>query len=111
MKQDTKDKFAAILANAQSKVLKPAQVSVCAPIVEPVKEVKQTEPKAPIAHVKSSLQIVDYSKKAIAIIGETKPIKDKLKSLGGRFNMFLTCGPGWIFPKSRYEVVKLSLSL
>lgn len=46
------------------------------------------------------VQIIEYSAKAIAVIGDTKPIKDKLKKLGGRFNFRLSCGAGWIFPKS-----------
>jgi hypothetical protein len=49
------------------------------------------------------VQIVDYSDKAIAVIGNTKPIKDILKSAGGRFNFRLNCGAGWIFPKSKKE--------
>lgn len=49
------------------------------------------------------IQIIDYSAKAIAVIGETKPIKDKLKELGGKFNFRLSCGAGWIFPKTKFE--------
>lgn len=60
---------------------------------------------------KNGLQIIDYSDKAFAVIGETKPIKDVLKALGGKYNAFLKCGKGWIFPKTRYEAVKVSLSL
>jgi len=48
--------------------------------------------------------IVDYSEKAIAMFGDTKPIKDELKLLGGRFNPKLTHDgekkAGWIFSKS-----------
>ncbi|SED11388.1 hypothetical protein SAMN04489761_4317 [Tenacibaculum sp. MAR_2009_124] len=51
-------------------------------------------------------QIIDYSEKAIAVIGDTKPIKDDLKKLGGRFNFRLSCGAGWIFPKTKQEEVK-----
>lgn len=47
------------------------------------------------------INVIDYSEKAIAIIGDTKPVKDILKSLGGKFNFHLSCGPGWIFPKSK----------
>jgi hypothetical protein len=57
------------------------------------------------------VQIIEYSEKAIAVIGETKPIKDLLKKLGGRFNFRLKCGAGWIFPISRAEEVKEALSL
>lgn len=56
------------------------------------------------------IQIVDYSEKAIAVIGDTKPIKDKLKELGGRFNFRLSCGAGWIFPKTKLEEVEAFLS-
>jgi hypothetical protein len=55
-----------------------------------------------------SIEIVDYSEKAIAVIGDTKPIKDQLKELGGRFNFRLSCGAGWIFQKSKQtEIEKL----
>lgn len=43
------------------------------------------------------IQIVDYSAKAIAVIGDTKPMRETLKAMGGRFNGHLTCGAGWIF--------------
>lgn len=49
----------------------------------------------------SDIQILDYSEKAIAVIGNTKRIKDQLKALGGRFNFRLKCGAGWIFPKAK----------
>jgi hypothetical protein len=65
------------------------------------------EPEQP----KNTLQIIDYSDKAFAVIGETKPIKETLKALGGRFNMFLKCGAGWIFPKTKLQTVKIKLSL
>ena len=52
------------------------------------------------------IQIIDYSEKAFAVIGETKPIKDELKNLGGSFNPRLNCGAGWIFSKTKLEAVK-----
>ena len=53
-------------------------------------------------------QIIDYSEKAIAVVGDTRDIKDKLKALGGRFNPRLSCGAGWIFSKKQCaEVEKL----
>lgn len=57
------------------------------------------------------LQIIDYSEKAIAIIGDTRAIKDILKSLGGRFNAHLTCGAGWIFSKSKEAAIREALSI
>lgn len=56
------------------------------------------------------LEIVDYSEKAIAVIGETKNIKDELKKLGGRYNPRLKCGAGWIFPKTKMEDIQKLLS-
>ena len=56
------------------------------------------------------IQIIDYSEKAIAVIGETKPIKDKLKELGGKFNFRLSCGAGWIFPKTKLQELEAFLS-
>ena len=52
-------------------------------------------------------EIVDYSDKAIAVFSNTKEIKDKLKSLGGRFNPHLKRKgekvAGWIFKKEAKE--------
>lgn len=51
-------------------------------------------------------QIIDYSEKAIAIVGDTMSIKEELKKLGGRYNPRLSCGAGWVFPKSKYADVQ-----
>jgi len=59
----------------------------------------------------AAVNILDYSEKAIAVVGETKPIKELLKEMGGRFNAFLKCGPGWIFPKTKQEQVKAALNI
>lgn len=64
-----------------------------------IKEAMQEEEKA-------AVQIVDYSEKAIALVGDTKTIKDQLKKMGGRFNPKLSCGAGWIFPKSKLAEVQ-----
>lgn len=54
------------------------------------------------------LQIVNYSEKSIAVIGDTKEYKEQLKQLGGSFNTRLSCGAGWIFSaKKRAEVENL----
>ena len=57
------------------------------------------------------LQIIDYSEKAIAIIGDTRAIKDTLKTLGGRFNAHLTCGAGWIFSKAKESALREALNI
>lgn len=58
-----------------------------------------------------SLQIVDYSDKAIVLTGDTKPIKDEIKALGGKFgSRFDTSkvpsGIGWLFPKTKLAAVQ-----
>lgn len=63
----------------------------------------------PVEVPAGKVQIIDYSEKAIAVIGDTKPIKDTLKALGGRFNFRLSCGAGWIFPKTKLEEIKKAL--
>lgn len=58
----------------------------------------------------SKFEIIDYSEKAIAVIGDTKEIKEELKKLGGRFNPRLSCGAGWIFSKRQENELKNFLS-
>lgn len=58
---------------------------------------------------KPAFTIVDYSEKAIAVVGDTKPIAGQLKDLGGRFNFRLSCGAGWIFPKNKENEVRAFL--
>lgn len=73
--------------------------------------VKEQEegPTAPAIQA-GELQIIDYSEKAVAVIGNTKPVKDILKAAGGRFNFRLTCGAGWIFPKTKLQELQTLLS-
>jgi len=58
------------------------------------------------------ISVIRY-KNAIVLTGDTKPVKDDIKELGGKFNKFLTdvdSGEkfaGWIFPTGkRKEVVE-----
>ncbi|MDR2691189.1 MAG: hypothetical protein LBB73_02670 [Dysgonamonadaceae bacterium] len=59
--------------------------------------------------------IVDYSEKALAVFGDTRAIKDRLKAWGGRFNPKLTHEgqkkAGWIFSKSKEQEVKNLLTV
>ena len=48
-----------------------------------------------------NFEIIDYSEKSIAVIGDTKNIKESLKEIGGVFNPRLRCGAGWIFSKKK----------
>jgi len=55
-------------------------------------------------------QIIDYSENAIAVVGDTRSVKDELKRMGGRFNGKLRCGAGWVFPKSKRASVEAFLA-
>lgn len=52
-----------------------------------------------------AVEVVAYSDKAFAVIGDTKPICAELKKLGGRFNKRLSCGAGWIFSNGKRAAV------
>ena len=51
------------------------------------------------------LQIINYSEKAFAVVGDTRSHKESLRAAGGRFNAKLTCGAGWIFSKKSESAV------
>jgi hypothetical protein len=72
-------------------------------------EVEVVAPMAIITPLKTAgINLVDYSSTCIVVCGDTKPLKDMLKDLGGKFNFRLTCGAGWIFPNSKkVELQKL----
>ena len=72
-------------------------------------EPKQSEPAKAIKT--EGIQLINYSEKAIAIVGETKAIKETLKTLGGRFNSHLSCGAGWIFSKAKEATLREALNI
>lgn len=90
-------------------------------LTNPKQEVKAQQPKQVTqAQVKTVTQItapaekvqvevVNYSEKAIAIFGDTKSIKDKLKDIGARYNPFLTHNgnktAGWILPVTKQQLL------
>jgi len=59
-----------------------------------------------------NVRVINYTDKSVAVVGDTKFIKDKLKSLGGRFNRSLKerpdegfeGGAGWIFSRAKTDV-------
>lgn len=59
---------------------------------------------------KPSINIIDYSDKAFAVVGDTKAVKSELKRLGGSFNSRLSCGCGWIFSNKMREKVEEFIS-
>jgi hypothetical protein len=52
-----------------------------------------------------SIDIIDYTDKSFVLRGDTKPYKDIIKSLGGKWNSNLNGGSGWIFPKTKKDKV------
>lgn len=74
-------------------------------------EEKPVEPKLKTVGNAGDLQLVDYSEKAVAIIGNTREYVEKLKELGGRFNGKLKCGAGWVFSKKREPELRAAFSL
>jgi hypothetical protein len=70
-------------------------------------KVRKTSANSTLEMITGNFIIVDYSEKALAVFGDTKPIKDQLKALGGRFNPKLTHEgskrAGWIFSKSKEQ--------
>ena len=70
-------------------------------------EVKTTELKPN----NSDIRVVEYSEKSFAVIGNTKPIKDVLLQLGGKYNRYLTVGIGWIFSNKKKNEVMFKLGL
>lgn len=71
---------------------------------------KSEHPQQEQTTVQGDFILVDYSEKAIALFGDTKPIKDALSDLGGRFNGRLTHNgekrAGWIFQKAKETQVR-----
>ena len=74
-------------------------------------EPKTVNQEAKVNTKAENVEIFDYSEKAFAVIGNTKPIKDDLKKLGGKFNFRLKCGAGWIFSKKQLQDVKTFLNI
>ena len=69
---------------------------------------EQAAEVAPIQTEAGKINIIEYGK-GVAVVGDTKPVKEQLKAMGGRFNFRLTCGAGWVFPISKLEELKALL--
>lgn len=90
----------------QAATPKPAAPKAAAP--------KTEAPKQEPAPAKPRYTLMQYSEKCVALFGDTKPIKDELRKIGGRYNPNLhpfgqdTSIPGWVFPnKCRDDVEQL----
>jgi len=150
--QETKNRFAQILADAQAKaeaqakgnkVVTPKQVAVkpskpsVADIFPDIKPIPTTTMRVvtkdnlitryqsvsvpelsttTIADIvgevpTTDLRIIHYSDKCVVVVGNTKANKERLKSLGGKFNQWLKCGEGWVFPKYKEASIRSEFSL
>ena len=80
----------------------------------PQRETEAQQPTATADLSALSLEIVEYSEKAIAVFGDTKPIKDILKDLNGLFRANLTYKgerhAGWIYSKKQEQKVREALA-
>lgn len=76
---------------------------------------KATAPKAAAPKTeKPRYTMIQYSEKCLALFGDTKPIKEELKKIGGRYNPNLhpftkdQSVPGWIFAnKAKDDLLNL----
>lgn len=75
------------------------------PEEKPVKSTLKTVGNA------GNLQLIDYTEKSVAIVGNTREYVAKLKELGGKFNGKLRCGAGWVFSKKREAELRAAFSL
>jgi len=67
----------------------------------------------PVEVATGEINIVDYSEKAFAVIGtaeDLKALQPKMYALGGKWNKYLSCGPGYIFSKKKLDEVTKALS-
>jgi len=91
-----------------------AMPGYCTPAAADFSTLNKPAVKQPVKETKTvSIQMVEYSEKSFALIGEgTKQVKEKLPALGGTWNPHLKCGKGWIFSNKRKDdVVKFLTSL
>lgn len=104
-RENTIENFAYIAGNHENIFLKLDAYKVkeeCSTDVQAITKVGQYE-------------IVDYSQKAIALFGDTKPIKELLMAMGGKFNPRLTHNgakrAGWIFQQAKREEIETIINL
>lgn len=64
----------------------------------------------PYKRMSSSITVEQYTEKSIVVRGNTIPYKNKLLSLGGKWNKMLRGGEGWIFPLTKKSTVEQALS-
>jgi hypothetical protein len=84
--------------------------------ISPIRPIPQPPvPSTPSETQKPALELVMYSDRSFAIFGDTKPVKDRLTGLFGKFNPYLkkdgVATPGYIFSIGRLDAVRKALSI
>lgn len=73
-----------------------------------VKDISELSPEK--KQLKLNIRIEKYSEKCYVLIGETKPLKDDLKSMGLKWTTNLKCGPCWIFTPDKLNKISEYIS-
>lgn len=63
------------------------------------------------AIAKLGLTFVKYTDKCYALYGDTKPLRNELKKLGGTFNKYLKVGEGWVFRNKQVPEIEKALGI
>jgi len=91
--------------------VRPKQVRAKQPVrPEPAPKIKPVKPVNPV----KNFELLKYSPKCFALFGDTKPIKDDLRNLGGSYCPYLTHNKqrmgGWVFPVKREKDLRQYLA-
>ena len=88
------------------------EANIC--LKAPQREAETQQPTTSADLSTLNIEIVEYSEKAIAVFGDTKPIKDVLKGLNGLFRANLTYNgerrAGWIYSRKQEQKVREALA-
>lgn len=69
-----------------------------------MKEQQQEEQGLP------AINIIQYNERSFVVVGDTYPVKDRLKQMGGIWNRKLSCGAGWVFSNTRRQAVEMFIN-
>lgn len=83
-----------------------------------VKEAQEDRPATAPESVKSlpvkgakKIELIDYTERALVVVGDTTAFKDKLSSMNGKWMKMKSGGYGWMFSKKRLDEVAEVLSV
>ena len=86
-------------------------VEICEALAQGNHTLKEEQKETETEAEKGTIRLEEYSDKALVVRGDTKPYKETLKEMGGKFNPKLKGGPGWIFSKKKETDIKEALNL